>query len=117
MKKLFLVLAVVSAPASAATLFVQWTDPLPAGPAYVPSYAAEYRVNGGTATAVNNLSAPTLTQTITATAGQTVEVRYRADNIVVPDYPVSGPGTAWYPASQASTPPTQASPTVTVFTY
>lgn len=118
MKQVFVwFLAGIPSVSLAATLFVQWTDPVAPGPAYAPAYAAEYRVNGGAATAITGLPAPTLTQAISAVAGNTVEVRYRADNTVVPSYPINGPWSVWYPATQAASPQTQPAPTVTVFTY
>lgn len=112
-----IILLFASFAASAATLVVQWTDPTPTGPAYAPSYSAEYRVNGGATTAVNGLVAPSLSQTITAAAGNTVEVRYRASNAVVPASPINGAWSAWYPATQAATPATQAAPTFILFAY
>lgn len=119
MKKLAFIVAglAFSSFASAATLFVQWTDPLTAGPAYTPSYSAEYRVNGGTATAITGLTTPVITQTISAVAGNTVEVRYRASNVVVPAQPIDGPYTVWYTATQAATPGAQPAPSFTVFAY
>lgn len=107
----------VSAMASAATLVVQWIDPTPAGPAYVAGYSAEYRINGGTATAVNGLTTPAINATITAVAGDAVEVRYQAINNVVPSSPIAGSWTAWYSATQAVTPSNQNSPIFSFFAY
>lgn len=119
MKKLalFAALAALSVQSIAATLVVQWVDPTPTGPAYVPAYSAEYRINGGTATAINSLSAPSISQTISAVAGNTVEVRYRAINDVVPASPINGAFTNWYTATQASNPSNQNAPTFILFAY
>jgi len=119
MKKSILLLALLAASsaASAATLVVQWVDPTPTGPAYAPSYSAEYRVNGGAATGVNGLASPSINQTIAAVSGNTVEVRYRAVNNVVPAAPISGAWTTWYPATQAAAPADQNAPTFILFAY
>lgn len=101
----------------AATLVVQWIDPTPTGPAYVAGYSAEYRINGGTATAISGLTTPSINATITAVAGNTVEVRYRASNNIVPASPINGNWSAWYPATQASAPHDQNAPTFILFAY
>ena len=119
MKKimLFAALSALSAMASAATLVVQWVDPTPTGPAYVAGYSAEYRINGGTATAINGLATPSINATITAVAGNTVEVRYRASNNIVAASPINGNWSAWYPATQAAAPNDQNAPTFILFAY
>ena len=102
---------------SAATLVVQWTDPTPTGPSYVPAYSAEYRINGGAVTPISGLAAPSISATIPAVAGNAVEVRYRAINTVVPANPLNGNFTAWYPAAQAVVPGDQQAPTFILFAY
>jgi hypothetical protein len=102
---------------SAATLVVQWVDPTPSGPAYVPEYSAEYRINGSVPTEISGLTAPSVNATIAAVAGNTVEVRYRAINTVVPGNPLNGNFTVWYPAAQAALPSNQQAPTFILFAY
>ncbi len=101
----------------AATLVVQWIDPTPTGPAYVAGYSAEYRVNGGTAIAINGLATPSINATITAVAGNTVEVRYRASNNIVSASPINGNWSAWYAATQAAARGDQNAPTFILFAY
>lgn len=101
----------------AATLVVQWVDPTPTGPAYVAGYSAEYRINGGTATSLTGLTSPSVNTTISAVAGNTVDVRYRAINNVVPSSPIAGSWSAWYSATQAVTPSNQNAPTFSLFAY
>lgn len=101
----------------AATLVVQWIDPTPTGPAYVAGYSAEYRINGGTATSLTGLTSPSVNTTISAVAGNTVEVRYRASNNIVPASPINGNWSAWYPATQAAAPSDQNAPTFILFAY
>lgn len=110
-------LLAASSVASAATLVVQWTDPTPAGPAYVPAYSAEYRINGGAATPISGLTTPAVNTTITAVAGNTVEVRYRAVNVVVPANPLNGNFTPWYVSAPAAAPSDQQAPTFILFAY
>lgn len=119
MKKLLALFStIVALPVSAATLFVQWTDPVAPSTAYVPGYTAEYRVNGGAAQVIAGLTVPTINATITAVAGNTVEVRYKAINNVVPGYPIDPDlWSVWYPATQAVTPGVQPAPAFTVFAY
>jgi hypothetical protein len=119
MKKflLFAVLSTLSVMSAAATLVVQWVDPTPTGPAYVAGYSAEYRVNGGAATAISGLTTPSINATITAVAGNAVEVRYRASNNIVPASPINGNWSSWYPATQASAPHDQNAPTFILFAY
>ena len=118
MKKLaFVLLFATSVSASAATLVVQWTDPTPAGPAYVPAYSAEYRINGGAATPISGLATPAISATIPAVAGNTVEVRYRAVNVVVPANPLNGNFTPWYVAAPAAAPSDQQAPAFILFAY
>lgn len=119
MKRMFAFVALLSTAlaSNAATLVVQWVDPTPTGPAYVAGYSAEYRINGGTATAINGLTTPAINATITAVAGNTVEARYRAINNVVPESPINGAWSAWYPATQAAAPNAQNAPTFILFAY
>ncbi len=119
MNKAFFPAALLAASsfASAATLVVQWADPTPAGPAYVPAYSAEYRINGGVATLISGLATPAVNTTITAVAGNTVEVRYRAVNVVVPANPLNGNFTPWYVAAPAAAPSDQQAPTFILFAY
>ena len=112
-----LALSLLSSVAAAATLTASWTDPVAASASYTPAYSAEYRINGGAAMAVNGLATPALTQTITAVAGNTVELRYRASNVVVPSSPIHGPWTAWYTAAPAYTPQVMPAPTFILFVY
>lgn len=102
---------------NAATLVVQWVDPTPTGPAYVAGYAAEYRVNSGTATQINGLTTPSINTTIAAVSGNTVEVRYRAINNVVPASSINGNWSAWYAATQATSPGDQNAPNFTLIVY
>lgn len=113
----FIALLSVALVSHAATLVVQWVDPTPPGPAYVAGYSAEYRINGGTATAINGLTTPSINATITAIAGNTVEVRYRASNNIVPASPINGNWSAWYAATQAAAPNGQNAPTFILFAY
>lgn len=119
MKKLFIGLLLFSVAhiSNAATLIVQWVDPTPTGPTYVAGYSAEYRINGGVATAINGLATPSISATISAVAGNTVEVRYHAINNVVPASPINGAWTSWYTATQAAAPSNQNAPTFILFAY
>ena len=115
-----IICALFVAPAYAATLVVSWNDPTPRGSTYVPTYFAEYRIttNGvvGGKTAVN-LTAPSFSATVPATAADIVEVRYKASNVVVTSFPVSGEWSEWYTASPATTPSGQTAPIFTVIAY
>ncbi len=113
----FVALLSMSLVSNAATLVVQWVDPTPTGPAYVAGYAAEYRVNSGTATPINGLATPSINTTIAAVAGNIVEVRYRAINNVVPASPINGNWSAWYAATQAASPGDQNAPNFTLIVY
>lgn len=113
----FVGLLSVALVSNAATLVVQWVDPTPTGPAYVAGYSAEYRINGGAATAISGLTTPAVNATISAVAGNAVEVRYQAINNVVPSSPIAGSWTAWYSATQAVTPSNQNSPIFSFFAY
>ncbi len=113
----FVALLSMALVSNAATLVVQWVDPTPTGPAYVAGYSAEYRINGGIATEINGLTTPAINATITAVAGNTVEVRYRASNNIVPASPINGNWSAWYAATQAAAPSDQNAPTFILFAY
>lgn len=113
----FIALLSMALVSHAATLVVQWVDPTPTGPAYVAGYSAEYRINGGASTAINGLTTPAINATITAVAGNTVEVRYRASNNIVPASPINGNWSSWYTATQAAAPTDQNAPTFILFAY
>ena len=113
----FVGLLSVALVSNAATLVVQWVDPTPTGPAYVARYSAEYRVNGGASTQMTGLTSPSVNTTISAVAGNTVEVRYQAINDVVPSSPIAGSWSAWYSATQAVTPSNQNAPIFSLFAY
>ena len=57
-----------------------WTDPTPPGTAYTPLYDVEYKVAAGAAIPVNDLPSPSYSNTVTATPGQTIEIRVRNKN-------------------------------------
>jgi hypothetical protein len=62
------------------TLSASWVDSTPTGPLYTPSYNLEYRINGGTATPISALTAPSYSTTITAAPTSSVEVRVQNKN-------------------------------------
>ena len=113
---------IASAAANAAMLSAAWTDPTPTTPAgsYAPTYYAEYRVEDASGNLVVadvvKSSIPSFTASIAATTANVVKVRYRADNVIVPSYPITGPWSEWHTAKQAITPVEQV-PTVTIFAY
>lgn len=113
---------IASTATHAAILAVAWTDPTPTNPAgsYAPTYYAEYRIEDASGNLVVadevQTATPSFTASITATAANVVKVRYRADNVIVPSYPIAGPWSVWHTAKQAITPVEQV-PTVTIFAY
>ena len=121
LKSLSIIFAALFAlPVSAASLIVQWNDPTPVGPEYVGYYYAEYQViKDGVVTSRTTLknTAPNVSATIPAVAGDVVQVRYKASNIVIPSYPVSGAWSEWYTASPVRTPENQTAPIFTVIAY
>lgn len=117
---LALLLFAVSALASAANYSVTatWTDSTvnPAGNVYTPKWELEYRVNGGAATSVSNLTAATWSGVVTANPNDVIEARVRAKN-VAPTTPLYGPWTAWASASAPvvyTTPGVQSTPILIV---
>ena len=127
MKKYFIgiicalfVAQVYVAPVYAASLIVQWEDPTPKSSAYSPTYYVEHTVTDQSGVIksadVANSTKTSLTETISAVAGDTVRVRMRASNVVVPTYPVPGEWSDWYTASPVVSPAVQ-TPIFTVLTY
>lgn len=125
MKKLllsaFIAASIISSTANAAaTLHVTWTDPTPVGADYTPYYYVEYQVadaQGVTLKAdVLKSSTPSVTAVIDAAKGNTVKVRMRGSNIVIPSMPIPGPWSDFYTAMPAATPLDQ-TPNLTVFAY
>lgn len=100
MKKLLLAVvlaAAIPAHADVWNLSGSWTVGAPGNPA--PSFEVETRVNGGTATAITGLPAPTFATTVNAAAtGDTISARGRECN-TQPNPDVCGPWTAWVDAT------------------
>ena len=105
MKKiLFLALLLpILAYADTYTGIVTWTDSTPLSAQYTPAYNVEWRINGGTSTAVSNLAAHSYNWSFTTAPGNTVEVRVQNKNTQGPLL------SAWSPWVQALAPipPTQ----------
>ena len=59
---------------------VTWLDNTPQSAQYTPSYNIEWRINGGTVTAVSNLSAHSYNWSFSTAPGNTVEVRVQNKN-------------------------------------
>lgn len=95
-----LFLSSISAWAVNYSVTANWTDPtvVNAGYTYTPAYNVEYRVNGGASTAVNLIGATTWAGTITANAGETIEVRVQAVN-TAPTPDLVGAWSAWASAT------------------
>ena len=111
---LFLVLAVLAAPAFADTYQVTfgWTDPTTYIPSDAPLYEAKYRIGGGTETTIPALTTPGGSVTVSATPGQPIDVAARACN-----KGLCSTWTGWVTATAphpATQPATQAGLTITV---
>jgi len=76
---------------------VTWQDNTPQSAQYTPSYNVEWRINGGTATAVSDLPAHAYNWSFSTNPGDTVEVRVQNKN-------TQGPSSAWSPWVQALAP-------------
>ena len=77
---------------------VTWTDSTPTSAQYTPAYNVEWRINGGTSTAVSNLAAHSYNWSFTTAPGNTVEVRVQNKNTQGPLL------SAWSPWVQALAP-------------
>ena len=117
----FALILCASLPVSAATLAIQWDDPTPKGAAYSPAYYVEYTITDPAtavvkSTAVVKANETNISATIPASAGDVVQARIRASNVVVPTYPVAGQWSDWYTASPVTAPASQ-TPIFTVLAY
>lgn len=57
-----------------------WSDPTPASAQYTPAYDAEYRINGGAVSTINDLSGTAFAISLTLNGGDLFEARVRARN-------------------------------------
>lgn len=85
------------------TLSAACIDPTPPQGGYTPVYNFEHRVNGGASTAVNNQATCAMTAGVTATAGQSIEVRAQAYNT---QGPIPGAWSNWVAATAPFAPVT-----------
>ena len=107
--------ALLSGSAYAATYAVSGscTDPTPAGAEYTPRYDWEVRVNAGTVTPYNDLTACALAATVTANPTETIAIRVRNRNT---QGPLIGAWTTWFTATAPNLPTPPAALTGVVIT-
>ena len=85
--------------AASYSLSGSWTDVTTPGPAYLPIYKVEYRINGGTAVSIGNLATPNFSTALTANPTDLIEARAANCNTYQSSPPLCGPWSAWVSAT------------------
>ena len=88
-----------------------WQDQTIYNPADLPVYQAEYRVNGGAATALTGLTAPAFATSVTANPTDVIEARSRNCNTYQSTPPLCSPWSNWLQATAPYIPTQPVAPT------
>ena len=114
MKSIFTLILMLAAGLSHAATYSltgSWQDQTVYNPADKPVYQAEYRVNGGAATALTGLTAPAFATTVTANPTDVIEARVVNCNSFQSTPPLCGPWSGWLQATAPYIPTTPVAPT------
>lgn len=92
-----------------------WSDPTPSGPAYMPEYDAEWKIDDGTVNKVGNLASPAYSFNLSADPGAIFSTRVRAVNKIGD---IVGNWTEWFSATVPHQPvsPSEQGPVTIQFT-